>query len=877
MATLLEIKQLLKDNNVQFDDNSQYFLDKLSQYNYESLRQYIENCVFVHNEIYSVAPAITIANVYSIISKANLKMLKNIQEEFYKIIKYTGLDHNSATKALKSICDSVLDISDRTDQEIAIISAEYVTNLMKINKISTSLNKYLEKDLATQIYSNCINRMQAFVQKADPEEIKSVVYFCLNSLDNNNLSPDDMLQISKKCASFYAESTYEKVSNTTKKLQLFQWFILERVRNNANDTNKDKMQSLTQKLRAKDLHNILLSSPSIFTTNPSTIAFNIEFIKGNKTLGELIKEFKIPASKQDYEKYKNIRVSATIEDLSALYLDNLSALTISPNALLKSIKLMDNTSKRIFGHDISPEEYITSKNFTQLSSLFKFATSNNLSNLSQWADNLTFLSKILDKNQLKQYFLSNLELATIPTQHLQKQVANIILESDSNELAENLGILLDSNFNWDSDKACEKTTASKNANNTPTFQVELSKENATNLLTEMGYSPSILKSLSNKKTQKLAAKVSASDINKYNEIINSISKYNAMLDNSPINMTLFAMKKSMGRLVNRALELPEDEYNQDICSNIKNSLDNLLIKYNNVINSKKASAQQEYDKLSEDYKILEAQVSSLYERYATYHNQTPEIITRREDLIRQKTTVISNIKKLQDQQEDNRKKRLSPTASATPYISQYFYDICTLTQNATKQSIIQANPAKSTSQDEDQKYSENLDFLYDKMRYNPNDLLPGDIFIDLKKLKNSPFSDIYQHTCEALSAQGVNVETQIKHIQPENFHGDAIDDELIKRWLGDEYSPENFNIIKNYNSILSSGTKIYNDIQDKIKGYESILHGINEELQTLENQIMNGYSDKQMAEINKRKLDEIWKEQEKINKRIEELEELIWE
>lgn len=877
MATLLEVENLLKENGIIFDEKSQYFLNELTKYNYESLRQYIENCVFVHNEIYSVAPAITIENVYSIISKANLKMLKNIQNEFYKISKATGLDHDSATKALKSICDSILDISDRTDQEIAIISAEYVTNLIKINQISASLNRYLDKDIATQIYSNCINRMQSFIQKSDPNEIKSVVYYCLNNLEQNKLSADDMLQISKKCASFYADTTYEKISKTTKKLQLFQWFILENVRSNTNDANKEAQQLLTQKLRAKDLHNILLSSPSVFTTTPSTIAFNIEFIKGYKTLGEIIKEFKIPVSKADFEQFKDIRVSTDIGDLADLYLNNLSALTTSPNALLTSIKLMDNTRKKIFGQDIVPEEYITSQNFTQLSRLFKFATSNKIKNLTQWADNLTFLGKILDKNQLKQYFLSNLDLATIPTEHLKKQIENTIIESDPSLLSNNIGILLDTNFNWDSDKACEKPSKPKFDKMSSSMQVELSQENVANLLTELGYAPETLQTLSKHQPKKSGIKLVATEVSQYNDLVNSITKYNNMLDNNPITMTLFAMKESMGKLFRGIDNLQKNNFDQTLCSNLQASLDNLIIKYNKTIDAKKTSTQQEYDKLTEEYKELEEQVDNQYQRYVEYHNQTPEIITKREELIRKKTIVVSAIKKLQDQQEENRKNKLAPATSATPYVTQYFDEICALVQAETKQRIIQSNPAKSTSQDDKQKYNDNLDFLYDKMRYKTFDSLPGDIFNSLKQLKNSQFSDIYQTICENLRKQGIDVDIQIWYSQPENFHGEAISDERIKHWLGDQYSSENFHLVKKYNYILSSGTKTFNAIQEKLAVEEDILHCLNEELQKLDNQIMNGSSDKRAVNLGKRKLNEIWNKQEKIGKNIQELDELTFE
>lgn len=154
--------------------------------------------------------------------------------------------------------------------------------------------------------------------------------------------------------------------------------------------------------------------------------------------------------------------------------------------------------------------------------------------------------------------------------------------------------------------------------------------------------------------------------------------------------------------------------------------------------------------------------------------------------------------------------------------------------------------------------------------------MPGDIFNGLKQLKKSQFSNIYQSAREQLKEQGIDIDVQLWYSQPENFHGDAMSDELIKCWLGDKYNIENFNIVKKYNSILSSGTKIFNTIQEQLSFHEDTLKLLNDELQKLENQILDGSSNKKSVNIGKQKLDKIWNEQEKINKNIEELNELIW-
>lgn len=878
MATLLEVQQLLNDNNVKYDSSSQYYLDQLTQYSYESLRAFIENCSFVHNELYSVAQAITVQNVYSIISKAKLDLLKGIKNEFNKIVKSTNLDDKSALTALRVISDGILDISDRTDQEISIICGQYFYNIENIKSISNSFTSYLPQEIATKIYSNCIERMQTFAVKSNPEEIKSVIYYCLNSLGENSLSANDMLKISKKCATFYADTTYEKISTITQKLQYFQQYILEKIRTSKTESNADYVQ----KVKAKDLHSILMNTPSLFATTPSTIAFNIDFIKGNKNLGELIKEYRIPTSKGDFEKLKNISASFELNDLASIYSNNLSLLTLSPEAMLKSIQLIDNTSHRIFGQDILPEEYITSKNFTQLSQIYQIAKSNNTQVLSQWADNLQVLSGILDKAQLKQYFLSNFKLATIPTEHLSSQISNTILQSDPAQLSNNLGTLLQNNFNWDSDNAHVKEPSRMDNSKTDlNIPIELTQEMATRFLENNGLSPKIIENWINKAENSSFTSVTIENIKELNEISKRIDNLNKVLDNSQIiPITLFSIRNAMKSMKNK-IEINCANTQQPNISNfyqsLKNDFDALAQKYNRTITSNLQDLQDQYNELNIKYNQYQTQINEQYADYVSYHSQTPEIMARRAELIRKQTEITSTIKKLQDQQDLNRKKNLSPIAGISEDVYKHFDAICSKVIDYTNQTIIKENPAQSTAKDDSQILNDNLQYLYDSIHYKSNNYLPGQIFVSLRTLRDSKFSNIYNTIFLALKDEYVDIDAQLSHTQPENFHGDAISNKYIVNWLGENYSDFNFNLIKGYNKILRSGNNTYYNLTEKIKGNEATLNFIKEELALLDAQIENGYSNKKDANRNSELLGKIWEDKKDIDDKIKGLEALMWE
>lgn len=167
--------------------------------------------------------------------------------------------------------------------------------------------------------------MQTFVLSTDTSNLKQVIYFCLNNLENGQtLSQSDLLSISKRCASFFSDSSYEKVSKISKSLQLFQYYIVEHLSKQKNEENQLQILQYSNEVNAKDLKNIFLTTPSIFTTNPATIEFNIELIKGRQSLGELLEKQNLKISKTDFQRFKNIRTSFELGDLASIYTSNLS-------------------------------------------------------------------------------------------------------------------------------------------------------------------------------------------------------------------------------------------------------------------------------------------------------------------------------------------------------------------------------------------------------------------------------------------------------------------------------------------------------------------------------------------------------------------------
>lgn len=890
MATVDFVKQLLTKYNVQFDESSDDILKVLAEFNQENLPKYIESCIFIHKELYNVAKNITIEQMYSIIAKSNKKMLKSLKDEFDKVVADTNLDPKSAKIAFKSISASVIDVSDRCDQEIIAICNDYMSNLEKIRTISQSFKKHLDTDIATKIYNNCLNRMQTFVLSTDTSNLKQVIYFCLNNLENGQtLSQSDLLSISKRCASFFSDSSYEKVSKISKSLQLFQYYIVEHLSKQKNEENQLQILQYSNEVNAKDLKNIFLTTPSIFTTNPATIEFNIELIKGRQSLGELLEKQNLKISKTDFQRFKNIRTSFELGDLASIYTSNLSTLTLSPNSLLSVLKHMDNTCKDIFGSDISPEEYINSQNYTQLSQIVSAAESHNLAKLSQWKNNLELLSGLVDKDKLKKYFLSNLKLANIPTDYLKEQISNTILSCDAQNLQASFDRLLDKNFFWDAKKSKstdEPIAAVYRIGNkkNPPINFELSINRAKTYLQENGCSDAVLDAWENKPAQQQEnhVQLDISTINTCNEVFNLMRKMNDLLTKRPLYMILVTMREDINYVRKTIAEISADTRNlntstKGVIVNLKNDFAALIDRYNQVVSERSQIAKDEFLAAKKEHEELKNLINQQLDNYLEYHNNVPQILKQRSYYISKQTELLDCLSKLQQQQEENRTTRLEPIISFSEQVQDYYEDICQTVEDCTNKYIILHNPANCQSSNKQDILEQNMEFFDQQIHLQQSGKLTGRVFVLLKKLRNSDYSAIFDDVRGDMQKIGIDIKTQVLHTQPENFHGDILSPNLIIKFLGPKYNNYNYNLIRDYNGILGSANRIYNQLSEKMQAVQNELSEVNLQLTLLDEKISSGYFHKRIALDKQEKLDELSKIKQEKSTRYQKLESLYIE
>ena len=120
-------------------------------------------------------------------------------------------------------------------------------------------------------------------------------------------------------------------------------------------------------------------------------------------------------------------------------------------------------------------------------------------------------------------------------------------------------------------------------------------------------------------------------------------------------------------------------------------------------------------------------------------------------------------------------------------------------------------------------------------------------------------------------SNGIYLDIQLSHTQPENFHGDMLSEELVAKLLGSEYNDENRETIIYYNGILNTAWRTQVSCEAKIKAEETALKEVKEKISQLQYIIDNGFGNKQQGMSNNKELERLQKEKQRLQEQIEEL------
>lgn len=913
MATITEVQNILDKYNIA-DTQNTAILNALTKLSVDKLDSYVNNCIILQDLLDSTAKSLTLQQIYSVIIKTNNSFLAQVENEFLTLTEISGFSNDALQPKLHTLLDVLLNQTNKTDAEIATICEKYLSDLDKLKKMKLSLSLATQNDdIALSLLNNCLKRMQTFLYSSNIADIEQTVLYCLNQqFSKAKVKPIDLVTISERCASFFANATAEKIDKIQISLSDFSNFILGKLETERTSENELQINQYQTDILTKDFRTILLSSPSIFAENPNNISFNLDLIMGTKSLGELVKKYDLYNSigtlNQDFE---NMRLNLSVYDLHQIYINNLSSLTISPVVLINTLNIVHQTAIDTFGpNKIDISKYLSAATYGQIPQIFKHYNQPYTGEGNIWKDNLKLLSKVMPKETLQTYFLSNFKIATIPTEFLKKQIVDTILKSNSVEnLQKNINRLANKNFFWDisTQKAALENSEKDSINNensqksSAKFNVEyrignrkqteiefaINNDIAGQFLQENGYNQQFVdiwkQNISqNSNTNKEKSKTQSAEIdilNMCNELLNYLHNNRLLLNENSLISDLEQIKYCLSTSYNKINELSQHTHQlptavKGYIVNIKKVYNDLSNDYNTYIKDKQQSNKQEIKKLNKEYILLKEKINKDFEIYQRYKNQAPKIQSEYFNLVSKQSELTQDLYQIRSAQQTNTNNKFKLIEQFGEQVNQTFEKVCKITQAQLEAILLENNYADYhyTLLEEDC-IAANVEYICKQLSITDINLYTGHIFKVISEINLNPnMQGLYNNIKLRLEENGINLDAQLNHAYKDRFHGEALSMPYIKEILGENISEQNIEIIRNYNGILNTAWKNQNYLEGKAKAVETEIDLVKEQLEEYNRMIFDSSSNKangldlnKTIDEKKRQIDELNAQLDKLN------------
>ena len=262
-----------------------------------------------------------------------------------------------------------------------------------------------DKDKADAVFTNCVNRSKLFFRNCDCNNLEEIIHFLKTEY---SLSNDDLVKISKKCASFFSASSASKIDNLYKQIEGFKKFI------------KDQEMAVSSgievnRLLNREFKDVLFEASSVATYSEESINKTLKFLMGGK-LGTLTK-----CSKKVF----SVKGEFTPYQLAKIYNESLSSLSVSVEKIADVCTNLSITFNKQYKEELDLNKLINGLNFRSLSQLRK----------EDYLDNekldavFDLLSMFVSKDDMENLLRNNLTFLTVPVNVMKNSLQRAVLIS----------------------------------------------------------------------------------------------------------------------------------------------------------------------------------------------------------------------------------------------------------------------------------------------------------------------------------------------------------------------------------------------------------------------------------------------------------------
>ena len=311
------------------------------------IKKELEMLYILNRILLSSYQKVSLENMYKINDSLDAQIIVKLFME-YQQIKNKCSDRFTCINQFKKVIEEIVFNQKRANIEVKRNAKKAMDQSILLN--DALYLTMLDKNKADKLLANCIRRSSNFLINCDKENLRILIE-CLKN--NFKLTDDELVNISSRCATFFASASAGKINNLYVMLNEYKDFVKERL-----DHKKEK-EALS--LLNRDFKDILTNSSLIAAADSDKVAETIKFLMGEE-LGKITHQV---------GKYSKLKGDFTPSQLAKIYDKSITSLAMGADHIFDFVSNISLVYTDVYGKDLDVNGLINGRNFSGLSRLSK--------------------------------------------------------------------------------------------------------------------------------------------------------------------------------------------------------------------------------------------------------------------------------------------------------------------------------------------------------------------------------------------------------------------------------------------------------------------------------------------------------------------------
>lgn len=356
-----------------------------------------------------------ISSFSTVCLKNMMKISDSIDDELivklfmlHEELKKKSIDEFACLKKFKGLAADILETNKKANLSIKQNVQTSFNEVMIGDSLYLTM---IDKAEADKVFSNCLKRSSTFLGMYDQENLGRLVYFLKKNYD---FTDKELVNISKKCATFFSSASAAKIASISKTINTFRDFIANRLQQAYNP-------QVVEALLDKDFKDMMINSSTIATYNPDSINETVKFLMG-KSLGEIKSKFKGNKA--------SIKGDFTPAQLAKIYNESITSLDTSVEKIADFCDNVSITFKKYFNRDLDLNKLINGHNFASLTQVNKddyLVKNNKIESMFE------ILSMFINDNDMENLLKNNFSFLHAPISAVKESLKSAVLNSTNKD------------------------------------------------------------------------------------------------------------------------------------------------------------------------------------------------------------------------------------------------------------------------------------------------------------------------------------------------------------------------------------------------------------------------------------------------------------